>query len=227
MTDARIVVPFQGEDPDRIRALRYVRHSLPWPTSIGQLNSDEPWCKAEAVRLGIGAVSDCEVLVVHDADVECIGLGEAILKVAAGAPWAIPHRDVYRLTREQTDDHIMSGGMVEAKRPYDRPPYRGFAGGGIVVLRRELYGACPLDPRFLGWSGEDESWAKALTCLYGKPWRGTAPLVHLWHPPQERLTTRWGSQEARALAGRYTGACRSRGRMRELLAEIPPIRTTV
>jgi hypothetical protein len=89
----------------------------------------------------------------------------------------------------------------------------------MTVLTRETYEQVPLDRRFAGWGQEDESWALALTCLTGAPWRGDAPLWHLWHPPQDRASRRWGSGASRALWARYCQAAADPDAMRALLAE--------
>ena len=89
----------------------------------------------------------------------------------------------------------------------------------VAPLPRRLYEEVPFDSRFVGWSGEDESAALAWTCLAGQPWRGTHPLWHLYHPPQLRMSRRWGSPAARALAARYRKAARSPQAMRAILDE--------
>lgn len=99
------------------------------------------------------------------------------------------------------------------------PAYLGVEGGGIVVLRRETYAECPLDPRFVGWGGEDESWGFALRALYGPPVRVRKPVIHLWHPPANRMTRGYGSLASRELRKRYARARASPALMRALLAE--------
>jgi hypothetical protein len=176
-----------------------------------------PWCKAAAVADGLTR-ADGGIVVVADADCWSDGIAAAVDSVASGASWAMPHRRVHRLTHAATR-RVLDGAEPDARMDVVQPPYAGWAGGGIVVVRREVYEQAPLDPRFVGWSGEDESWAHALTCLAGAAWRGVAPLWHLWHPPQERLSRRWGSQAARALASRYRSAAHEPSAMRDLIAE--------
>lgn len=175
-----------------------------------------PWCKAAAVADGLARATG-DVLVVADADVWTTGWQAAIDQVVSGVPWAMPHGKVHRLTHAATqavlDGHEPTQGMN-----LTQTPYQGWPGGGMVVLRRDVYAQAPLDPRFVGWSGEDESWAHALRTLAGPGWRGTAPLWHLWHPPQERMSRRWGSPEARELAARYVRA-RTFETMRALVDE--------
>jgi hypothetical protein len=147
------------------------------------------WCKAAAV---MPAVRDscADVVLVADADVWTDGVHDAVAEVEAGAPWAIPHRGVHRL-----DEH------------------------GIVIAPREMLLSVPLDPRYIGWGQEDVSWAIALETLAGRPWRGRAPLVHLWHPPQDRMTRRFGSRASRDLYRRYQAASHDPTAMRALIQE--------
>lgn len=159
---------------------------------IGEIAGE--WCKAEAVADGVNRASG-DVLVVHDADVfidgpwvnDCLG---ALFTFG----WATPHRWVNRL---ETNDLHGNLWALPRKR------HEAFLGGGIVVLPRETYLDCPLDPRFKGWGQEDECWALALTALRGAPWRGDHSLWHLWHPPQKRINRRWGSPESRRLHAEY------------------------
>lgn len=174
------------------------------------------WCKADAVAEALSHAAGDDVLVMADADVWTEGIGQAIEAVASGAPWAIPHAMVHRLTADATAAVLATGvlGGATVQRPY-----RGFEGGGITVMPRRLYEQVPLDRRFAGWGQEDEAHALALTTLAGAPWRGTAPLFHLWHPPQPRDSRRWGSVPSRALWQRYRLATTPQA-MRDLLAEM-------
>lgn len=161
--------------------------------------------------------ADAEIVVVHDADVWCEELPAAVQAVRDGAPWAMPHDAVYRLTELATTRLI--GGESGLGVEFEEPAYQGRWGGGIVVAPRETLLEIPLDPRFVGWGSEDQAWAIALTYLAGEGWRGSAPLTHLWHPPQERLTRQFGCFESKALLRRYADARRAPALMRELIEE--------
>lgn len=173
---------------------------------------DGPWVKALALRPGFSQ-ADGSVLVIADADVWCDGLLAAVRAVQSGRPWAIPHDTVNRLDADATETWKQGGHP----RPYEQ--YRGVEGGGFVVLPRDLALAVPPDPRFVGWGQEDECWALALHVLAGKPWRGTAPLWHLWHQPQPRQTRRRGSESNWGLRKRYYAARRNPRAMSALIAE--------
>lgn len=174
------------------------------------------WVKARGVW-SAAQHTDAEIVVISDADVWCDGIDDAVQAVAHGAPWAIPHRMVRRLTETASADTIRTGvfdGDLEQK------PYVGLEGGGLVVLRRSDLLDVPPDPRFVGWGQEDESWGLALAGLLGDPWRGDADLWHLWHPPQPRLNRKIGSKASKALWARYrTGERRDRAALAALAVE--------
>jgi hypothetical protein len=215
-----VIIPFASDDPWRIRARDHVTgwyQTFGWEVVEG--TCPPPWRKAVAVADAI-ARSTGEILVVADADCLCSGVPAAVAAVEADAPWAIPHHLVHRLDEEATQA-VYSGATAESTVGRAQAPYPGFAGGGIVVLTRTTYTAVPLDDRFEGWGQEDESWALALTTLAGPPWRGTAPLYHLHHPPPPARRSRHvGSVASHELLNRYLRAARTgRPAMRALLDE--------
>lgn len=220
-----MIVPWRGGCPDRERAWRWVRHKYEtefpqWEIieSSTSCTDTEPWIKAHAVRDGLSRC-DADTVVIADADVWTDGNGEAVASVESGAVrWAIPFRGVFRLSPEATlkllagrrwEDH----GLAESA-------YLGVPGGGIVTMPRQLALEVPFDPRFVGWGGEDTAIGQALWTLAGPPRRVKLPLVHLWHPPQARISRRHGSLESRALEARYIAAANDAAAMRALLDEI-------
>lgn len=247
-----VVIPWRptpGRGPllDYVRAWWAGRHP-DWQIVVGA-HLDGPWVKAAAVADALTRATG-DLLVVADADVVCDGIGDAVDQVAAGAPWSLPHLRVYRLTPDATAAVVDGGPLPEPlagpvrrgrrnptqpARRIVRPPagpiheyHDGMPGGGMVALPRTLYDRAPLDPRFAGWGQEDASWAAALRTMAGAPWRGRAPMWHLWHPPQERTYGDGNRSKARtigsaaglALRQRYTAAARSGpAAMAALLAE--------
>lgn len=216
-----VVVAWRGGCPYRERALawvraRYAERHPQWELVVAEAPPG-PWVKAEAVMPAIGRTA-ADIVVIADADVWCDGLGEAVSAVREGAVWAIPHRTVRRLTEGAVT--ALLAGTEPPQADVAERPYPGVAGGGYVIAHREVLLSVPLDPRFVGWGQEDEAWATALTCLAGPPWRGEADLIHLWHPPQERLTRRRGSPEGWQLRRRYVRAKHDPSAMRALLNEI-------
>lgn len=219
-----VLIPWRGGCWHRAAALgwvlaRYVE--LGCPVVVGN-HAEGPWRKALAVRTALER-TDADVLVVADADCWSGGVLEAVERVEAGAAWAVPHRGVYRLTRAGTVAWLAGERWADlTDAPLAEAPYRGVEGGGVTVIRREAYERCPLDPRFAGWSGEDEAFGWALRTLYGPPWRpmGYAPCVHLWHPSQERATRARGSRESWDLRKRYARALNDPAAVTALLEEV-------
>lgn len=218
MTGVAVVVPLRLECPYRERAWTFVRarFAVEHPTwRIIEAHDDgEPFSKSAAVMRAVKDVDE-DVVIVHDADVWCDGLGDA-LEYLAFSGWVVPHYDVLRLSEyatHQTFNHQVDGHNELVER------YRGVLGGGVVALYRELIDRVPLDPRFKGWGGEDISWGHALRTLAGEAWRGRNVLYHYWHPPAPRLTRAVGSEESLALTLRYCDASRNKNQMQEIVDE--------
>lgn len=208
------VVPWKPGCEHRERAWAFLkpRYGCPVTEALG----GEPWVKAEAVNPAVEA-SSADIVVVADADVWVDELDEAVERVRAGAPWATPHGRVFRLSERGTANYM--AGEPWDQQELDQRPYKGLAGGGVIVAHREVLSSVPMDPRFVGWGGEDESWGRALSCLVGPPWRGQGHLVHLWHPPQARESRRFGSQDGWRLTRRYMTARHDPRQMGTLIEE--------
>ena len=183
--------------------------------------SDGEWCKARAVAEALTDVG-ADVLVIADADVTCSTTPDVVEAVRAGAAWGVPHRGIRRLSQAATA-LALAGADPEHLSDYDEPPTRAHAGGGIVVVRRDVYELTPLDPRFVGWGHEDDAWGLALHTRHGRPPRGRGRLIHLWHPPQNRIDRRRGSEANLALFERYRKALNNPARMAALVAEIEEV----
>jgi hypothetical protein len=167
------------------------------------------WCKAQAVNAAMRNVTT-EIVAVMDADVMMsAGALELAVEALDDRQWAIPHWMVYRLDRTSTNA-LMTIDPTQATHPahglahtFEEYPYPGHPGGGSVVLRRTDYHRVPLDTRFVGWGHEDDAWALALGVLLGPPWRGKAPMYHLYHPPQKRPARAYGSQQSQDIYAEY------------------------
>lgn len=192
-----VIFPRSAVDPaDRERARAtvrawYARHFPTWELLDGEAPRG-PWCKGAAVEAAL-AHARCDTLVIADADclVDPAALRQAVAAVQQGAaPWAIPHGPVLRLRPGPTAE-VLAGKRDPfapvAPQELERPAYQGLAGGGLFVVSRLAYTAIGGIPRhFVGWGGEDQAVAAILTATLGAPKRGAAPLVHLWHTPQNR-----------------------------------------
>lgn len=205
-----VVVPWAGDCPYRVAAWHYIRqwyrsYYPSWEVVRGEGRKGSLWCKAEAVADALHQTS-ADILVIADADCIAPDIGRAVKEVADGTRWAMPHHKLFRFTEAATIS-ILRGEdpkrLSEQSACLTQTPYQGYAGGGITVLSRDAYRATPLDPRFLGWGQEDESWAMALKLVHGKPWREQGPMWHLWHPPQQRMSRTIGSYASRDLRQQY------------------------
>lgn len=220
MAPVTVIIPWRGGCAHRERARAYV---------VGRYRADLPdaaialadlatgaWSKSRAVTPAL-RVAENGAVVVADADCWSDGIGSAIRAVTCGAAnWTMPHGIVRRLDEAGTEAYI--GGADPKTLGLERPQYVGMFGGGIVVAHRDTLLDVPLDPRFEGWGGEDESWALALQCLAGPAWRGNADLIHLWHPRKEQVT-KHGSPANRKLRQRYGRAGTNPKAMRSLIEE--------
>lgn len=211
-----VLVPFTSGDYWRDRAWEavsghYAAHHLDWEVHTGTCDSE--WVKAHAVQDAL-AKTDADTLVIADADlwVDPDSLRLAV-EAAQHSSAAIPHDAVHRLNEKATLAHYAGHWLPS----YDRKPYVGIPGGGIAVLRREVYEDVPLDPRFQGWGGEDVSWGLALYTLHGRWWRGDADLWHLYHPTAR--VGRVGGRESEHLATAYSRAFNKPDRMRAIVEE--------
>jgi hypothetical protein len=221
-----VLVPWSGDCPHRRAAWEWTRswyetHHPDWAVIRGEITGE--WSKAKAVAEALNQ-TDADILVIADGDCVAPELGNAVRQIEAGTKrWAIPHLRVHRLAQEATE-RVFAGAeprdVLDTLDDYDQPPYRGMAGGGITVLRRETYLQAPMDHRFVGWGQEDQAWAIALKCLFGNPWRSqNGPLWHMWHPPQDRMSREKGSPSSWNLYRLYCRVAADRVGMSNLLAE--------
>jgi len=232
MPSVAVLIPFNSDEPWRLRALEYVRawyeKRFPeWEVLVGSDGTHRAgWIKALAVNDAV-ARTDAEVLVVADADCVCDGVEQAVEAVQTGqARWAVPHLSIRRLTQESTE-YVYEGNPPSVPLSTVCKVYSAVLGGGITAIDRATYNEVPLDPRFHMTHGEDVAWATALKTLAGKPYRPhvksnanraeQAPydLYHLYHPPIPPLGMKYEANSN--LAKKYQHAARLAEQMRLLI----------
>jgi len=221
--NVRVIIPWRAGCPHREAALEWVlrrwRASHPaWPVTLAEL-PDGPWIKANAVNTAAAAAPE-PWLVIADSDVWSDHAAVAVNELAR-KQWAMPHRPVFRLTQQATAAVLAGAPLTEfgRHRGLTERPYYGAPTGGMLMIHRDTLLDIPMDPRFIGWGGEDYSLGDALQTLAGRPARLDQPLWHLWHPPQERLSRRVGSRANHELRRRYLNAHNNPAAMRRLINE--------
>lgn len=218
-----VIVPWRGGCAYRERAWTWVQRQyrrLGITVVRADYENTLPWCKALAVMPCVRRAAD-DVVAIADADVWSEGIVSAMRAITCGvAMWSMPHNKVLRLTEEVTAMFLRDdAAWTRATPTYERRPYVGVPGGGVVVAHRDTLLEVPLDSRFKGWGQEDEAFGYALRTLCGEPWRAGHDLIHLWHPRQPRLSDRRGSVEGWELYKRYAMAIGDRETMRSLIQE--------
>lgn len=230
-----VVMPWAPGCEHRRRARRWVIErwilTFPeWRLRIAELperwtDTEGGFCKAWGVMPVVEQLPDDEIVIVADADVWGGWPMEAVARVQGGlAGWAVPHRQLRRLSEESTAK-VLAGerwqGLWQAPDLAEKIRV-GVPGGGMVIARADTIKAVPLDPRFIGWGQEDHAWGAALRTIAGEPWRpkNIAPMVHLWHPPADRINRFWGSRKGQQHYRRYLQAEGNVDAMTDLIGEI-------
>lgn len=217
----RVIVPHgQRDDPTRVAARKFVVRwweNLGLPVTLAECPTPD-WSKGAAVNPVAKAATE-DVLVIADAD--SLVMPEHLDKAIGHARtcgWSMPHSVVRRLSRQATSA-VYTGHPLTSRLRAERGSYPALPGGGIVVLTADAFATVNgLDPRFIGWGGEDHAFGLALRALVG-PLQGhrTAPLWHLWHTPAAR--NRNPSDDARALNARYRAARTDAAAMADIVKE--------
>lgn len=219
-----VLVPTGGPGWEtwRARAWGHVRdhlERLPYELVVEHADPGQPWRKGRVIEAA-RARTTAGLLVVHDSDllVDLEALIESVRSVRAGEfSWATPYVDVNRLDREST---VALYEGRDQPRTLERGPHTGMRGGGVTVVTAGAFDDVGgIDPRFVGWGGEDEAFGIALGALHGKGARHAGVALHLYHPHQWVPARRPEHDGSRRLVERYRTQRRQAGGIRALIAE--------
>lgn len=184
-----VLVPFRGDGAWRDEAWVHVhRHleQLPFELVVGD-SGDQPFSFGRTFNLL--ADRPWDVAVLHDADCFVpVGLiVEAVEHAGPGVTY--PWNRLIGLTRRATRRWFRTGEIPAGGFRRVRPPGRIPQGGPRVVTRALWETVKGFDPRFVGWGGEDDVFARCAEVLVGEPKRLDGTLVELWHPKREDAPT--------------------------------------
>jgi hypothetical protein len=194
-TGVAILVPRDKHPtPDREAAWKRVRahyavHHSSWQIIEGVCPSTV-WIKGAAVEAALSR-AHADIVIIADADVmvEPRALRDAVSAVMRGAPWAMPHKRVFKADQSATQSYLHMDPHENFISPNPavctRAPYDGVPGGGIVVLKEVNFRAIGGIPYgFVGWGEQDRALSILCDTLLGPCHRGAADLLHLWHADQ-------------------------------------------
>lgn len=233
LPNVSFLVPFDTEEPWRIRDWTYIRNYLHsnyrgWQVCVGTCRGGD-WCRPEAI---IDAYSQAtgDILVIQEPDSMSLGLPAAIQAVAdKQVRWSVGHMHKHRLT-ELSTGLVLGGWKGDASSlPTVEPPYVLVPGNTGLVMHRRLFEDVPPDPLFMGWGGEDQAWGLALRELAGVEWRSGAPLVHLYHDNEGRdAKGQWHtSPETKHRFMKYELAVNHPDKMRDLVCQARDLMATI
>jgi cellulose synthase/poly-beta-1,6-N-acetylglucosamine synthase-like glycosyltransferase len=223
MVNVEVVIPIgKNDSAGRIRVRdwiveRYRREHPDYRVTLAGCPTRD-WSKGRAANpLLLGSTADVVILADADSYVHPRMLAAAALAVADNpAGWGFPHTLVRRITGRDTA-RILDGEQVP--RPGFERTASVLPGGGIVAATPQAWRHVGgVDPRFVGWGGEDFALGCALHMLRGAPSmpQEASILWHLWHPSGKRRT----SADTQDLLRRYRIARRGdREQMAALVGE--------
>lgn len=152
---------------------------------------NEPFNRSRARNKAIEKATG-DILIIADADtlVRSDGLIYALGQVAEGkAPWAIPYRWYYNLSREYTDK-LNQNEAIGRPSPNDEKfgyEHKILSWAGILVVpKAAALSIGGYDERFEGWGFEDNAFRLKLDYEWGPHRRTNGNAYHYWHPIAEK-----------------------------------------
>ncbi|MDH2424761.1 galactosyltransferase-related protein [Sphaerisporangium sp. TRM90804] len=218
-----VVIPYRGTTPERERAYKAVskalRGMLPDAVHLAVDSGHEPFNRAASRNLGVRLAGDagCDVVVLCDADTipQKTPLLAAIDGAREDGRLHTPFNRFLGLTEQGAHDYLQGAPVEACEVELDY----AWSVGGVFVIRPDAWAAAGgMDERFTVWGSEDVAFVRAADTLLGQTLRHPGHIVHLWHPPAQRVGTP-ANDAVWDLAARYAQADRDANAMRALIAE--------
>ncbi len=193
---ASIIIPFNGE-PSRKEAASFVirYYCEAYEYEVITCDSGEGlFSKAQAINNG-AALATGDTLILADADT--IITPEQLDK-GINESWCIPFNRCLNLQPEDTELVIRQNPLEVPFWAYTPRKVREkwtYAGGVNIVSREALDLVGGMDPRYLGWGGEDESFCRAVSTMHKPAVIIPGDVYHLHHetdPTQRKFTKKGG-----------------------------------
>lgn len=173
-------VPWRAGDPHRERSLGYVlAHLQACGFNPGLHDSGhEPFNRAASRNQ---AVKDCDVAILHDADMILpLEQYQAMIEAALEGRVVVGFNEYRPLSRRTTEEVLVGRVDPFTASPVDR--LVDFSVGGVIAMTPEAWWSVGgMNEEFTDWGGEDTAFANAAGAL-GPLVRIQGPGVHLWHP---------------------------------------------
>lgn len=184
-----VVVPFESDDPHRLKALDFVRRHyarcFPWPVSIGFPQPTERYSRATAINNLVRELpAHFTLVVLNDADslVPPQQIQKAVLlaKQQPGIVRAYTHYK--RVSRRYTEDAKDPADILNAPQSVIEWEQDNAVSHGCLAMQRESFDAVGgYDPRFFNYM-DDCAFDLVMSCFWPQFGRVSGPLYHMWHP---------------------------------------------
>ncbi len=211
----RVVIPWRPNGhSERERNILLTSQHLSPVGSIRWADSEhQPFNRAESRNSGVRACMDADVVVVCDADF--LPPLDAVLAACKGALkdglLHQPFTEALYLSEAETASYLDDRSL----------PVRSgsdLTGGCFVMTPEAWFEAGGMDPRFLGWGGEDDAFRIAAETLLGPRVHHEGVMPHLYHPSSAAFGTEAHSANLNLLR-RYVAAAGNPDAIRQITQE--------
>ena len=209
-----MLIPYRSQSEDVFRERDFFWIEQRWKSILPDAqicigtNDAHPFNRGAAINDAY-RYSAGDTLIISDADsfVPKKQIDEALwIMQKDAAPWVIPYREYYNLTKETTE-HILKQPPNHEPEPLDIWVHRiTTAVSGCLVVPIEFFeDTHGFDERFVGWGYEDNAYQMKLDVMYSGHARIPGPCLHLWHEEGPRFKAPW-IQTCKDLYDRYAAA---------------------